>query len=179
LEIPMDGFRFDGLSRSVAEAGSRRRLVHVLGGLVLGGWFAVPAMREAAGKGKKGKKGKGKGKKRRTSPCRPSCERKICGDDGCGGTCGACEDGFACDGGRCVCAQPRVLMCGGCIDPSRDPRHCGRCDVACGGGQPVCDRGMCCNPELSACNCAPPGSACTPATCCQNLQICQASGICP
>jgi len=26
-------------------------------------------------------------------PCVPSCEGKACGDDGCGGSCGACDDG--------------------------------------------------------------------------------------
>jgi hypothetical protein len=34
-------------------------------------------------------------------PCPPDCEGMECGDDGCGGTCGVCEEGFACFGGLC------------------------------------------------------------------------------
>ena len=33
-----------------------------------------------------------------------SCEGKACGDDGCGGSCGDCPDGLACnDEGDCGC----------------------------------------------------------------------------
>ena len=28
--------------------------------------------------------------------CKPECEGKQCGDDGCGGVCGACEEGLSC-----------------------------------------------------------------------------------
>jgi formylglycine-generating enzyme required for sulfatase activity len=34
--------------------------------------------------------------------CTPACTDKTCGDDGCGGTCGACPDGMECDGTACV-----------------------------------------------------------------------------
>ena len=38
-----------------------------------------------------------------TPPCEPVCEQKMCGDDGCGGTCGSCEEGTVCDDlGTCV-----------------------------------------------------------------------------
>jgi hypothetical protein len=36
--------------------------------------------------------------------CIPSCDGKSCGDDGCGGLCGACADGEFCDDG--VCGPP-------------------------------------------------------------------------
>jgi len=32
-----------------------------------------------------------------TTPCTPNCAGKQCGDDGCGGSCGTCEDGFFCN----------------------------------------------------------------------------------
>ena len=34
--------------------------------------------------------------------CTPSCVGKVCGDDGCGGTCGSCTEGQSCEGGACV-----------------------------------------------------------------------------
>jgi hypothetical protein len=38
--------------------------------------------------------------------CQPECTGKLCGDDGCGGSCGACRAGTACGGwGQCVAAS--------------------------------------------------------------------------
>ncbi len=43
--------------------------------------------------------------------CAPDCDGRECGDDGCGGTCGACEDGAEClDGG--ICRVVRVVSFG-------------------------------------------------------------------
>jgi hypothetical protein len=36
-----------------------------------------------------------------TSCCVPDCDGKSCGDDGCGGTCGVCEDGMFCSAEQC------------------------------------------------------------------------------
>ena len=36
------------------------------------------------------------------NPCTPDCMGKFCGDDGCGGSCGACEDGGVCSDGVCL-----------------------------------------------------------------------------
>lgn len=36
------------------------------------------------------------------SSCTPSCTGKVCGDDGCGGTCGSCLAGQACQNYQCV-----------------------------------------------------------------------------
>jgi hypothetical protein len=36
--------------------------------------------------------------------CKPMCTGKVCGDDGCGGTCGACSSG-SCQSGQCVMPQ--------------------------------------------------------------------------
>jgi hypothetical protein len=35
--------------------------------------------------------------------CMPDCSNKDCGDDGCGGSCGDCPDGFSCGYGVCQC----------------------------------------------------------------------------
>src|SRR5205823_2420258 len=58
--------------------------------------------------------------------CVPQCDGKFCGDDTCGGTCGACPPGSACNAAsRCV-ASPCVPQCGG--------RQCGSdgCGGSCG-----------------------------------------------
>jgi hypothetical protein len=34
--------------------------------------------------------------------CVPTCGDRVCGDDGCGATCGACAQGSSCDSGQCV-----------------------------------------------------------------------------
>jgi hypothetical protein len=34
--------------------------------------------------------------------CTPICTNKVCGDDGCGGTCGTCTDGKTCSAGKCM-----------------------------------------------------------------------------
>ena len=34
--------------------------------------------------------------------CTPTCFGKQCGDDGCGGNCGLCPDGFGCQGNQCI-----------------------------------------------------------------------------
>src|SRR5207253_2560702 len=47
----------------------------------------------------------------------PSCHGAVCGDDGCGGSCGPCASGQACSGGACIpatkpgtCANPLPLV---------------------------------------------------------------------
>lgn len=41
--------------------------------------------------------------------CTPSCGTNVCGDDGCGGSCGDCDPGFACSAGACVPASADPL----------------------------------------------------------------------
>jgi len=38
--------------------------------------------------------------------CTPSCAGKVCGDNGCGGSCGACQAWEVCSAGKCACDQP-------------------------------------------------------------------------
>ncbi len=62
--------------------------------------------------------------------CVSECEGKVCGDDGCGGSCGSCEDaGTECSEGQCVCA------------PQCDGMECG--DDGCGDSCGVCESGVC------------------------------------
>jgi hypothetical protein len=38
--------------------------------------------------------------------CTPDCSSSVCGDDGCGGSCGGCQPGFTCDAGACASPPP-------------------------------------------------------------------------
>jgi hypothetical protein len=67
-------------------------------------------------------------------PCVPSCGAKVCGSDGCGGSCGDCEAGQQCKNGKCedVGCEPD---CGG--------KECGAdgCGGSCGDcpGEKICN----------------------------------------
>ena len=40
--------------------------------------------------------------------CTPNCEGKVCGADGCGGSCGQCQEGTSCSSGVCEGVNPDV-----------------------------------------------------------------------
>lgn len=47
--------------------------------------------------------------------CQPDCADRSCGDDGCGGFCGSCDPGDACEQGRCEeIPPPCEVDAGGC-----------------------------------------------------------------
>jgi hypothetical protein len=68
----------------------------------------------------------------------PACQGKVCGDNGCGGTCGACNPGFGCDAGTCIC-QPD------CLSASKQcgPNGCGGSCGTCTGANEQCENGAC------------------------------------
>ena len=70
------------------------------------------------------------------SPCDPNCTGKVCGGDGCGGSCGQCPGGQQCVGGQCQCL------------PDCDGKQCGDdgCGGSCGnctGDEEACVNGQC------------------------------------
>jgi hypothetical protein len=74
------------------------------------------------------------------SCCTPNCAGKICGGDGCGGSCGPCGGGLVCNGAGTQC----IGTCGsnGCEtgeNCSNCPSDCGACancgDGTCNGGE--------------------------------------------
>ena len=70
--------------------------------------------------------------------CTPNCDGKECGDDGCGGVCGTCQEGETCnDNGSCVSE---------CV-PNCDGKECG--DDGCGDVCGICNSG---NDVMSTCN---------------------------
>jgi hypothetical protein len=84
--------------------------------------------------------------------CLPQCGGKVCGDDGCGLSCGTCPgDQDACVDGACVC------------QPSCDGKVCGGdgCGGGCGdclGEQDACEDGQCvCQPSCDGKACGDDG----------------------
>jgi len=94
--------------------------------------------------------------------CIPDCEGKVCGSDGCGGSCGGCDPGWSCNtAGTCINCVPNCLglTCGadGCGGV------CGVCPVTW-----FCiDPGICtdCLPECEGKQCGPDGCGSTCGSC--------------
>ena len=88
-------------------------------------------------------------------PCVPNCAGLECGSDGCGGSCGNCEEGFICEAGLCE-AVPAPLPegAGDCAD-GLDNDNDGLIDCqesACAGA--ICGAGKTC--QAGICKNAPP-----------------------
>ncbi|MEC9072577.1 MAG: hypothetical protein VX938_09375, partial [Myxococcota bacterium] len=73
--------------------------------------------------------------------CASDCSGKVCGDDGCGGSCGSCSPGTLCEDGVC---EPCTALC--------DEKECG--DDGCGGVCGVCIQGWSCE-EGTCVECEP------------------------
>jgi hypothetical protein len=105
--------------------------------------------------------------------CEPDCDRRVCGDDGCGGVCGMCQAGAACSStGICSCAA-------GC-----GPRTCG--NDACGGScgtcadDEICDDGTCqriCTPDCAGRQCGDDGCGGSCGSCRED-RACNEEGRC-
>ena len=108
--------------------------------------------------------------------CKPLCDGKSCGDDGCGGSCGNCTESEKCgDDGQCACVPSCVDKecggdgcggpCGGC-DPGVECSPNGKCgcvadctdkqcgDDGCGGSCGECEGGIPCSGN-GLCDCTP------------------------
>ncbi len=62
------------------------------------------------------------------SACTPDCGAKICGGDGCGGTCGGCAYSQTCNNGMCACfdmQQSSHMVCWGTNDCGQASPHIG------------------------------------------------------
>ncbi|GEM_PF-2908305 len=79
-------------------------------------------------------------------PCTANCIGKVCGDDGCGGSCGSCGAYSSCVTGQCLC---EYLPCGGkCCEPSAK-----------------CFEGSCCVPSCAGMECGTDGCGGSCGTC--------------
>jgi uncharacterized protein YkwD len=108
--------------------------------------------------------------------CTPSCGSSVCGDDGCGGSCGTCGAGRSCMAGACACASGRTDCGGSCIDTTSDPSHCGGCGNTCAPGE-ACSGGTCaCTPSCAGRTCGGDGCGGSCGTCSAD-RVCS-SGAC-
>ena len=96
--------------------------------------------------------------------CVPNCGAKVCGEDGCGGSCGVCAAGYDCQTGQCACV------------PQCDGKACG--DDSCGGYCGVCEEWQSC--EADQCACVPQcdGKACGDDSCGGTCGVCSAGESC-
>jgi hypothetical protein len=120
-----------------------------------------------------------------TCECIPNCQAlgRVCGDDGCGGSCGGCDDGFECtddacnnETGQCVftpvdsrCEDGFYCQVGeycdpatGCVFPGT-PRNCSD-GIAC--TTDACDE------DLNACTHVAVDAACDDGLWCNGFEFC-------
>lgn len=88
--------------------------------------------------------------------CTPACADRLCGDDGCGGTCGSCPDEqpFCIEGGCTADCQPS------CEEKECGDDGCGGTCGACPGAAPYCESGLCsatCTPDCDNKECGDDG----------------------
>src|SRR5215213_7719176 len=160
----MHALHFDAFTRFVTERSTRRGVLHALAGGGLAALVGWPAgVSNVAAKNQGGKKRK---KKKTTSPsvtCTPTCRRKQCGEDGCGGSCGSCAAGQHCISGTCCTPEPPAVTCAGRCGTAISVKTC-RQPVACS-----CPRGQQC---LANGSCS---TLCTLTADCPNCFSCRAS----
>ena len=103
--------------------------------------------------------------------CKPSCDGLLCGDDGCGGSCGACENtctGEADDPQLCVAGQCEESCCPDCNGKSCGGDGCGgTCGAnggACAAGSHCDSAGICQPLGCADADCALKGAVCDPGT---------------
>ena len=109
--------------------------------------------------------------------CTPQCDGPQCGEDGCGGTCGTCEEGASCQEGQCEAE----------CTPDCAGRECGDdgCGGDCGpcpGAAPVCsDAGVCkpdCQPDCEGKECGDDGCSGDCGLCPGAAPVCSDAGVC-
>jgi hypothetical protein len=127
-------------------------------------WFLVVAMLLAAGCGDGGES------------CTPECEGRVCGDDGCGGSCGECGDGSVCLEGACLACDAQTNCLGKQCGPDNCGGSCGQCS-----GEQVCDwQSQLCIDKPDDCEpaCASFGFECGPDGCGGSCGECPEETIC-
>ncbi|MGM0574784.1 MAG: agmatine deiminase family protein [Myxococcota bacterium] len=105
--------------------------------------------------------------------CEPACDGKVCGPDGCGGSCGSCAGDEVCtETGQCEPAP---------CEPACDGKTCGDdgCGASCGtcADGEVCEAGQCepeaCEPACDGKTCGDDGCGASCGTCADG-EVCEA-----
>ncbi|MBN2498095.1 MAG: formylglycine-generating enzyme family protein [Deltaproteobacteria bacterium] len=109
--------------------------------------------------------------------CERQCVGRVCGEDGCGGSCGTCGSEQRCEDGQCVClhaacrdrccAEGEVCFDSACCLPDCSGKECGTdgCGDEC---PPGCGEEEICDPQTWTCTvCVPDceGRECGPDSC--------------
>jgi hypothetical protein len=150
----MDQDRFDGLTRALGAAASRRSIGRALAGGGLGALFAAMfGVRDSDAKKKRRKKRKKQNIQQLPAGCAPNCADRSCGNDGCGGSCGECGGDQNCRGGSCCAPEPLNVTCAG---------RCGTWTNTCGQlvECPACAAGQQCLSNGSCAQICGPGTTC-------------------
>jgi hypothetical protein len=99
-----------------------------------------------------------------------SCSGKVCGDDGCGASCGNCAQGESCAGGGACCTSCGAKTCG--------PDGCGGTCGACAANEACNGQGQCqCVPSCAGKTCGADGCG---GTCglCSGTKVCNVGNCC-
>lgn len=108
--------------------------------------------------------------------CTPSCAGKICGDDGCGASCGGCQLGLFCNPeGQCV--DECTPSCAGKVCGSDG---CGGSCGDCPDNGSTCSAGQCvlqCTPDCGGKECGDDGCGSTCGACSKGEE-CSEAGVC-
>ena len=185
----MDQHHIAALTRALSRVPSRRDVLRGLAGAGLGlGALRQPETADAKKKRKKKKKTNTAAPPPPTATCTPTCRRKVCGGDGCGGSCGSCAAGQLCRSGTCCTPEPPEVTCAGRCgqvtgNTCHEPVAC-----ACPSGQECLSNGSCatvCTPSANPCpNCTLCGASieganhCSGWTYCES-QTCTSTAECP
>ena len=119
--------------------------------------------------------------------CKPQCDERVCGPNGCGGKCGLCEGNQECtDEGACTCPDKQQCfgqcckkgkVCnyalGECCVPDCEGKECGPdgCGHECGG----CAGNLECNDAQTGCVCF---NALCNGVCCDDDDVCHKKQCC-
>lgn len=186
----MDPERFDQLLRALTGSSTRRGIARALVGLTIGGaWGYLLNIGDVGAKKRKKNRKKKKGQGSTTPPpppitCARDCAGNVCGDDGCGGSCGTCAGTATCENGQCQC--PPANQCGTdccdgppscfeefctCIGSSERFCSCPANAILCGNGVGCCLAQDACISPLD-CFDSGPICACATQTCSAGNDVC-------
>lgn len=155
----MDARAFDRWTATVVRQQTRRGIVRIIASsFLLAGSGLSLGVDNTPAKRKRKKKRKPSPPQSpqpsQPSPCTPDCLGKVCGDDGCGVSCGGCGNCAQCQDGACVSCSALGTSCqGGVCTP------CGGTGEACCFGS-VCDSGLGCTVEQKCGQCGGLGQLC-------------------